>query len=254
MQRSCESITTAICCRNVGKHFYYYDHRLASLREVFIRRLRRQPEEKKDPHFTIEDFNLTVARGESVALIGANGSGKSTILRLLAGIYVPSHGEIVIEGRVAAVIELGAGFHPDLTGAENIEIYGTVMGLTRAEIRGKYEDIVAFAGLHEFIEVPVKYYSSGMQARLAFAVTVCIEPDILLLDEVLAVGDQEFRAKCFKRLVELHRAGRTLVIATHDLDSASRFCSRAVWIEKGRIRMEADIDTVRKAYEGGVTT
>lgn len=255
MLRSCENNTdVAIECLAVTKEFYFYRHQQHSLRELFIRALHRKPAPGRpagQPHFVIKNFSLTVKKGESVAFIGPNGSGKSTLLRLLAGIYMPNYGNIDVCGRIAAVIELGAGFHPDLTGKENVTIYGTVMGLKRSEIKERYAQIAAFAGLEEFMNMPVKYYSSGMQARLAFAVTVCVEPDILLLDEVLAVGDMAFRAKCFKHLESLRAAGKTLIIATHDLETASRFCSRAVWLDKGTVRLEADVESVRQAYERG---
>ena len=239
-------------CDQVTKRFYYYTHRTESLRELFIRGLQRQPAHVRRAEFTLKTFSLSIARGESVALIGPNGSGKSTALRLIAGIYRPTTGTVEASGRVAAVIELGAGFHPDLTGAENVALYGAVMGLTRTEIEARFNDIVSFADIGDFIDVPVKYYSSGMQARLAFAVTVCVEPDILLLDEVLAVGDQAFRQRCLDRLADFHAAGGTLIVVSHDLDTVSRICSRAVWLEHGEVRMDGDVKTVTDAYRASV--
>ena len=235
-------------CDQVTKRFYYYTHRTESLRELFIRSVRRQPTHVRRADFTLKDFSLSVSKGESVALIGPNGSGKSTALRLIAGIYQPTTGTVDTHGRLAAVIELGAGFHPELTGAENVALYGAVMGLARAEIGARFEDIVAFAEIGEFIDVPVKYYSSGMQARLAFAVTVCVEPDILLLDEVLAVGDQSFRERCLDRLRQFKARGGTLVIVSHDLDTVATLCARAIWLEHGGIRMAGDMASVRSAY------
>ena len=239
----------AVRCADVVKEFFYYQHRTVSLRELFIRSVRCQPIHVRRPEFTLRGFNLTVQRGEAVALIGPNGSGKSTALRLIAGIYPPSKGAVETYGRVAAVIELGAGFHPELTGAENVALYGAVMGLSRAEVARRFPMIVEFAGIGEFIEVPVKYYSSGMQARLAFAVTVCVEPDILLLDEVLAVGDQSFRERCLARLKTFHESGGTLVIVSHDLETVASICSRAVWLDHGEVRMEGAVDVVKSAYE-----
>ena len=238
----------AIQCRQVSKSFYFYEHRTESLREAFIRAVRRQPQHIGQAKFTLRDFSLTVKRGEAVALIGPNGSGKSTALRLIAGIYSPSDGQVDAVGRVAAVIELGAGFQPELTGAENVAIYGAVMGLRRAEIRARFPEIVSFAGLEEFIDVPLKYYSSGMQARLAFAVTVCVQPAILLLDEVLAVGDQWFRERCLERLRAFRAGGGTLVVVSHDLDTITQLCSRAVWLDRGRMRMAGDVTSVVEAY------
>jgi ABC-type polysaccharide/polyol phosphate transport system ATPase subunit len=238
----------AIRCRGVGKRFYYYEQRTTTLREVFIRWLTRRPITVRTPLFSLKDFDLTVRDGESVALIGPNGSGKSTVLRLIAGIYAPTHGTVEVNGRVAAVIELGAGFHPELTGAENVEFYGAVMGLSRRELADRFQEIVDFSGIGSFIDVPLKYYSSGMRARLAFAVSVGVDPDILLVDEVLAVGDQEFRARCQERVAELRRKGRTLVIVSHDLDEVLQTCSRALWLEKGVARAEGPAREVVEAY------
>ncbi|HEV8124842.1 MAG TPA: ABC transporter ATP-binding protein [Gemmatimonadales bacterium] len=241
----------AVTCRGVTKRFYHYDHRTTSLRERFIRTVLRRPIHVRHARFSLEDFNLEVAAGESIALVGANGSGKSTALRLIAGIYPPSEGIVETRGRIAAIIELGVGFNPELTGAENVEIYAAVMGLSRREVASRFDEIVAFADLGDFIREPVKYYSSGMQARLAFAVVVCIEPDILLVDEVLAVGDEEFRQRCELRLARFRENGGTMIVVTHDLDSVSRLCSRAVWLDEGRIRAEGPAAGVVEAYRAG---
>src|SRR5918994_2121478 len=206
------AVEVAVELRGVSKRFYYYDHRTSSLREWFIRRVLHRPLNVRRGEFTLRRFDLRIARGESVALIGSNGSGKSTALRLIAGIYQPSEGVIETRGALAAVIELGAGFHPELTGAENAELYASVLGLTRPEIAERFPEILAFADIGDFIHEPVKYYSSGMQARLAFAVAVCVRPDILLLDEVLAVGDQEFRERCLERLRAFRAGGGTMIV------------------------------------------
>ena len=242
----------AIVCRGVTKRYYFYEHRTSTLREAFIRTVLRQPITVKAPLFTLSDFDLTVRSGESVALIGPNGSGKSTVLRLIAGIYDPTEGTIETRGRVAAVIELGAGFHEDLTGAENVEFYGSVMGLRRGELGDRFDDIVEFAGIGSFIDVPLKYYSSGMKARLAFAVSVCLDPDILLIDEVLAVGDEEFRQRCLDRLRDLRQRGTTLVVVSHDLSQVEDLCSRAIWLEGGRCQREGDTRVIADAYRASV--
>ena len=242
----------AVRCDRAVKRFYYYEHQTRSLRELFIRALRRQPIHVRRPLFTLEDVSLSIRRGEAVALIGPNGSGKSTLLRLLAGVYVPTTGRGESFGRVAAVIELGAGFHPELTGAENVGVYGAVMGLTQRDIAQRFEQMVEFAGIRAFMDMPLKYYSSGMQARLAFAVMICLQPDILLLDEVLAVGDQAFRGRCLERLEAFHRAGGTLVVVSHDLETVGRLCSRAIWLDHGRVRMDGAFTDVRAAYEAAV--
>jgi ABC-type polysaccharide/polyol phosphate transport system ATPase subunit len=242
----------AVACRSVTKRFYHYEHRTTSLRERFIRTVRRRPIHIRRALFTLDNFDLEVRPGESVALIGANGSGKSTALRLIAGIYLPTEGVVETCGRIAAIIELGVGFNPELTGAENVALYAAVIGLSRAEIATRYDEIIAFADLGQFIEEPVKYYSSGMQARLAFSVAVCVRPDILLVDEVLAVGDEEFRRRCTDRLERFIAEGGTLVVVTHDLQSVSTLCTRAVWLDHGQVRADGPTEKVLAAYQASV--
>jgi ABC-type polysaccharide/polyol phosphate transport system ATPase subunit len=242
----------AVRCRDVVKEFFYYEHRTTSLRELFIRSALRRPIHVRRPRFTLKGFNLTVERGEAVALIGPNGSGKSTALRLIGGIYRPTEGLVETVGSLAAVIDLGAGFHPELTGHENVALYGSVMGLNRRELDHRSEEIVEFSGIGDFIDMPIKYYSSGMQARLAFAVTVCLEPDILLVDEVLAVGDQDFRGKCLNRLRSFISNGGTLVVVSHDLEIVAEMCSRAVWLDSGKVWDEGGAARVVEAYRARV--
>jgi lipopolysaccharide transport system ATP-binding protein len=238
----------AVRCREVEKRFYHYAHRTRSLREFFIRSVLRQPIHVRRAEFSLRSFDLDVERGESVALIGRNGSGKSTALRLIAGIYAPTAGEITTVGRIASVIELGVGFHPDLTGAENVRLYSSVMGLSRREVTQRLPDIIAFADIGDFIDEPVKYYSSGMQARLAFAVAACVSADTLLIDEVLAVGDQSFRDRCGERLESFLGSGGTLVVVSHDMDAVRRLCTRAIWLDRGTLRMDGPVDAVVDAY------
>ena len=232
----------------MSKRFYYYEHRTKSLREFFIRRVLRRPLHVRRAHFMLSQVNLRIERGEVVALIGHNGSGKSTALRLIAGIYLPSQGTIETNGRIAAVIELGAGFHPELTGAENIALYAAVLGLGRRELAQRFDEIVEFAEMREVLDTPLKYYSSGMEARLAFSVAVCLEPDTLLLDEVLAVGDEAFRQRCLERLKAFNARGGTMVIVSHELDQVRDLCSRAIWLDHGLVRMDGDVETVLAAY------
>jgi ABC-type polysaccharide/polyol phosphate transport system ATPase subunit len=238
----------AVACHSLAKRFYLYEHRTNSLRELFIRAVLRRPIHIRHPYFALTDFNLRVQQGESVALIGTNGSGKSTVLRLIAGIYPPSEGIVETNGKIAAVIELGAGFHPDLTGTENIALYGAVLGFSRRETKERFSEIVSFAEIGEFINTPVKYYSSGMQARLAFAVAVCAEPDILLLDEVLAVGDESFRQRCLNRLRAFHERGGTLIIVSHDLSTIRDLCTRAIWMDHGVVKMMGEVNEVIDTY------
>lgn len=242
----------AVVCRGVVKQFYLYSHRTTSLREWFIRAWTRQPIHIRHAEFSLREFNLRVERGETVALVGPNGGGKSTVLRLIAGIYTPTSGTVETFGRVASVIELGAGFNMELTGAENVELYGSIMGLSRDRLARRYDEIVSFAGIGKFIDTPVKYYSSGMTARLAFSVAVNGEPDILLLDEVLAVGDQSFQEKCFERLRAFQAGGGTMVIVSHDLNTVANVSSRAVWLDDGSTRMEGDAAAVVESYRASV--
>lgn len=238
----------AVECRGVVKRYYHYEHRTTSLQEFFVRTILRKPIHLRRARFQLEHLDLEIARGEAVAMIGPNGSGKSTALRLIAGIYPPTEGTIITRGRVVGVIELGASFHPDLTGAENVELYAAVLGLTRQEIRDRYPEVLDFAQIGEFIDVPLKYYSSGMRARLAFSVALCSRPDMLLLDEVMAVGDADFRHRCLERLRTFHEDGGTILVVSHDFDTLRGLCTRAVWLDAGRVRRVGPLDDVVRAY------
>jgi ABC-type polysaccharide/polyol phosphate transport system ATPase subunit len=193
-------------------------------------------------------LDLEIPRGISLGVIGRNGSGKSTLLKLLAGIYKPDTGTIRMTGRVASLIELGAGFHPEFTGRENVYINGAVLGLTRREIEERFDRIVRFAELESFIDAPVRTYSSGMYVRLGFSVAVNVDPDILLVDEVLAVGDESFSHKCLDQMIAFKKAGKTIVLVTHDLPTVERFCERAVWLDSGCLRAQGPPRQVVDAY------
>jgi ABC-2 type transport system ATP-binding protein len=249
--RSSDLPAAAIVCRGVVKRFYWYEHRTTSLREMFRRRLLRRPLHVRHPRFSLTGLDLRIAAGEGVVLLGANGSGKSTVLRLLAGIYEPTEGTIEVRGRVGAVLELGAGFHPELTGEENLALYGALLGLGRRAMAARTPDILDLAGLGDFIFMPVKYWSSGMQARLSFSAAVCVEPDILLLDEVLAVGDQVFREKCQERLRAFKQRGGTLVAVTHDPEGIEELCPRALWLDAGQVRGDGPTAEMVAAYREG---
>jgi ABC-type polysaccharide/polyol phosphate transport system ATPase subunit len=196
----------------------------------------------------IEEVDFTVARGEAFGVIGGNGSGKSTLLKLVAGMLQPSTGRITVAGRVAALIELGAGFHPEISGRENVFINGAVLGLTRKEIQRRYDEIVEFAGLGDFMEEPVKNYSSGMYVRLGFAVAIHTDPDVLLVDEVLSVGDEAFAHRCLRRIEEFLASGRTILLVSHSLDLVEGVCDRVLWIENGRQRLVGEPRRVIDAY------
>lgn len=190
----------------------------------------------KKYHWALREVSFDLERGQSLALVGPNGAGKSTILKLLAKITTPTSGAVAVNGQLSALIELGAGFHPDLTGRENIFLNGTILGLTYKEIQKRYDEIVAFSEIEEFIDTPVKRYSSGMTVRLGFAVASCIEPDILLVDEVLAVGDASFRQKCIDRIKTLLRNGTSLIFVSHDMGLVRAVCERALYIDHGRLQ------------------
>lgn len=250
LPKSCEVSTPAvITVRGLSKRFYYDRHRAKSLRQWFIRSILRRPVPKPPHAFSIENLNLSVCQGESVGIVGGNGSGKSTLLRVIAGIYRPSSGEVNCSGELAAVLELGAGFHKELTGTDNIATYAAALGLSRAQLRKRWADIVAFADIGEVLDKPIKHYSTGMQARIALSVALCGEFDILLLDEALSVGDQGFRHKVEERLKQYHAAGGTLILVSHELNHLRPLCSRVIWIHEGRIVADGNAETVLRDYE-----
>jgi ABC-type polysaccharide/polyol phosphate transport system ATPase subunit len=198
--------------------------------------------------WALKDLSFLMRRGETVGVIGRNGSGKSTLLQVIAGTLPSLEGVCEVNGRVAALLELGAGFNPEFTGRENVYMNAAILGLSRREIDSRYESIVAFADIGEFIEQPVKTYSTGMYVRLAFAVAVSVEPDILLVDEALAVGDVRFQAKCVERMREIQRKGATILFVTHSAEQIKRFCTRCLWLDGGRLMMDGDVNLVTDRY------
>ncbi len=199
--------------------------------------------------FALNDVSFEVKKGECIGLLGKNGAGKSTLLKILTGVLTPSAGEVRVKGKVSALLELGGSFNPEMTGMQNIYLNGTLMGFTREEMDSKVAEILSFADIGDFINQPVKMYSSGMFARLAFAVSVNVEPEILIIDEVLAVGDVRFQMKCMKKMKDLMSGGTTVLFVSHDINTVRRLCSRAIWFDHGKIIREGDIDRVTASYE-----
>lgn len=212
-----------------------------SLKEWIVAKLKGRREATVDHFRALDGINLTVHDGEAVALLGLNGSGKSTLLKLISGVMSPDEGQIFVHGKIAGLIEVGAGFHPDLTGRENVFLNGAILGMTEQEIESSFDDIVAFSEIAEFIDTEVKFYSSGMFLRLAFAVAVHTDPDIFLVDEILAVGDEPFQRKCLSRIRELKQSGKALVIVSHDLDMVASLCDRGVLIQRGKMIYDGDV-------------
>ena len=234
----------AIIVDNVYKRFKMVYDRPFTLKE----RLVFWNKTKIDYHEVLKGINLEINKGESVALIGVNGSGKSTLLKLMTKIIYPTKGKIITNGKLTSLLELGAGFHQDFTGRENIYFNASIFGLTAAEIDKRVQEIIDFSELGEFIEAPVRTYSSGMYMRLAFSVAINVDADILLIDEILAVGDQHFQDKCFAKLRELKKEGKTIVIVTHSLDPVKTLCDRAVWLSDGKIQEDGKIGKVIDDY------
>lgn len=209
-----------------------------ALKELVFAALQRK--KLSDTFLALNDVDLTVRAGETVGLIGFNGSGKSTLLKTISGVLFPDRGRVLLRGRVAGLIEVGAGFHPDLSGRENVYLNGAILGMTHEQIDAKFDEIVAFSEIEQFIDTDVKYYSSGMFLRLAFAVAVHTEPDIFLVDEILSVGDEPFQRKCLARIRELQEAGRTMVIVSHELEMLQDLCTRIVVLQKGKMIFDGD--------------
>ncbi|ATB40570.1 ABC transporter ATP-binding protein [Cystobacter fuscus] len=229
----------AIVLRDVVKSFRKSTIRgeYTTFKSELVRWLRGQRRQQPDTVIeALRGINLTIPRGKTVGIIGRNGSGKSTLLKLITGIYSPSSGSVEINGRISALLDLGAGFHPDFSGRENILINGVILGLSRTEIRERMDEIIAFSELGEFIDEPVRTYSSGMYMRLAFAVATHVDPEILIIDEILAVGDEHFSRKSLQKMTDFQKSGKTIVIVTHDLGTLERWCDLAAWIDGGRIR------------------
>ena len=239
----------AIELTNVSKIYRRYGGRhFATLKSALLQRSILRDLQPSETFPALQDVSFTVPKGSTFGVIGRNGSGKSTALKLVAGITKPTSGTVKVEGRISALIELGAGFHPEISGRENVFINGIMLGLTKREIQDRFDEIVEFAELREFIDAPVKTYSSGMYMRLGFAVAIHVNPDVLLVDEVLAVGDEGFTHKCLDKFAEFKRSNKTILLVTHSLNLVERFCDDAVWLEAGRKQAEGDPKRVVDAY------
>ena len=236
--------SNAIIVKNVDKRFKIVYDKPNTLKERIV----FWKSTKVSYHEVLKNINLTIKKGETVALIGTNGSGKSTLLKLMTKIIYPNKGKITTDGKLTSLLELGAGFHPDFTGRENIFFNASIFGLTAAEIDKRVPDIIKFSELEEFIDTPVRTYSSGMYMRLAFSVAINVDAEILLIDEILAVGDQHFQEKCFAKLQELKNSDKTIVIVTHSMDQVKELCDRAIWIYEGRVRMDGKPEKVVEEY------
>ena len=240
-----EQKTGSIQIHNLTKVYYLYDKITDRLKETLSIRKKKYSSE----HYALREINLEVSPGESIGIVGTNGSGKSTLLKLITGVVTPTSGELHTQGKIAALLELGAGFNPEYTGMENIYLNGTMMGYSEKEMRKRVPAIVEFADIGDFIQQPVKTYSSGMFARLAFAVSINVEPDILIVDEALSVGDTRFQVKCIDKMKELREKGTTVLFVTHAVEQIKRFCTRTIWLKDGRIVQDGEASRVVDLYD-----
>ena len=240
----------------VSKQFIIDEDRARSFQEKLVRALGRSRNGAVEPEvfWALRDVSFKINKGDAVGIIGSNGSGKSTVLKLISRIIYPTSGTVTTDGRVAALLELGAGFHPDLTGRENIDLNGSILGLRRQQVRSRVDEIIAFSELERFIDVPIRNYSSGMLMRLGFAVATAFQPEVLLVDEVLAVGDQAFQDRCMRRIFEIQRQGATILLVSHDLSSVKKMCQRSIWLDDGRVCADGKTDTVAAQYLAGLWT
>lgn len=237
---------TAVEFRNVSKSFPRHGGRLL-MRHGLLRILSRT---KRERFFALRDVSFELQEGDGLAVIGSNGAGKSTVLSVIAGLAQPDSGAVLVRGRIAPLLEIGSGFHPDLTGSENVFVNASLLGLSRRRTSDLYEEIVEFAGIRDFMGEPLRTYSSGMIMRLAFSVAINMDPEILLIDELLAVGDRAFQVKCIERVHGFRRAGKTFVCVSHAAGMLVELCNQAIWLEHGQVVMSGKLRDVAEAYEG----
>ncbi len=235
---------TIIDIKHLNKVYNLYDKPIDRLKEVLSPTHKSYHRE----HYALNNISLEIKKGESVGIVGKNGSGKSTLLKIITGVLNPTSGEINVQGKISALLELGAGFNPEYTGIENIYLNGTMMGYSKAEMDEKVDDIIAFADIGDFINQPVKTYSSGMFARLAFAVSINVEPEILIVDETLSVGDTRFQIKCMDKMKEMMEGGTTVLFVSHDINAIRRFCTRCIWINEGKMKEVGSVNMVSDHY------
>ena len=232
--------------KNVSVVFKRTTEKMTSLKEYFINSLKKKI--KKEKFVALEDINITIKKGEIVGLLGLNGAGKSTLLKVISGIIKPTSGEVKLNGKMAPLIELGARFDPELTGRENIFLNGSLLGFSKKELKDKIEDIIDFSELKEFIDIPLKNYSSGMYARLGFSIATIYEPEILIIDEVLSVGDFHFQEKSLNKIMEMIEKGTTVLFVSHDIEQVEKLCKKAIWLEKGKVKVIGDAKKICKEY------
>ena len=236
--------STVIKLKNVNKSFDVYLDKAYTIKEKMLHFSRNRREKRE----VLKDINIEITEGEVVALIGTNGSGKSTLLKLMTKIIYPNSGEIEIKGKLTSLLELGAGFHPDFSGRENIYFNAAIFGLTKKEIDERKEEIINFSELEKYIDNPVRTYSSGMYMRLAFSVAINVNADILLVDEILSVGDEHFQNKCIQKMIELKNEKKTMVFVTHNMETVKKLCTRAIWLRQGKIESDGDVYEITKKY------
>lgn len=239
---------TVIEFKNVSKHFKIYQNRSYSIKEKVINKVLRRNKLEIEKFDVLKDASFKIEKGETIGIIGENGTGKSTTLKIISKILYPDSGEVTVSGKVSALLEVGAGFQPDLTGRENVYLYGSILGLSKAEIDKKYEEIIEFAEVQQFMDTAVKNYSSGMYMRLAFSIAISVDPDILVIDEVLAVGDEAFQKKCINKILSFKKQGKTIVFVSHDMSSVRRICDRVFFIKRGGHMIEGSPEQMIGLY------
>ena len=239
---------TAIAFENVSKSYPLYHHITGSIKSFFFHLPRSLESIKNSKYEALHDISFTVSRGEALGVIGRNGAGKSTLLGLIAGVLKPTTGKVTVNGRISPLLELGAGFHFELTGRENIVLNGILLGLSRTDVLGRIDEIIAFSELEDFIDQPIRVYSSGMIARLGFSVVAHLDPEILLIDEILSVGDAGFQRKCIDKMMAFKKNGVTIVFVSHSADSIRQICGKVIWFEDHKVKMQGEVDGILQEY------